>query len=272
MSALRNAALEYLGAGWRVFPCRRDKRPLVGGGFHAASADADVIRRWWTRWPTASIGAPVPASLAVVDLDVVHDGLSTLAGLQAVYGLLPVTLTCRTGSGGAHHYFLHPGGTLRQGAGLLGPGLDTRMPGKGFTILPPSPHPSGRCYAWIEPTARPAPMPPWLAALLRPPLPPVPGLPPIHAREAYVRAALEGELANVIGAPVGTRNTVLHLAAVKLGGLVGAGVVTELEVTAALLDAARASGYFSTDGERAARATVASGLDWGRRHPREVAR
>lgn len=276
MISLRDAALRYAEKGWSVFPCALNKRPLVRGGFHAATADADQVRRWWARWPSASLGAPVPPSMVVVDVDVQHDGLETLTKLQSEHGTLPVTLTCRTGSGGAHHYLRHPGGELRQTTGLLGVGLDTRVPGRGYVILPPSRHPSGQCYEWIEPLVDAAPMPAWLVALLRPPVrdpsPPSPGAVSRISRchPAYLRAAITGEMAAVLGAPIGTRNAVLHRAAVKLGTFVGAGLLSVGEVLTLLLEASRASGYVASDGDWSARRTIQSGLAWGMRHPRAV--
>jgi hypothetical protein len=38
--------------GNAVFPCDNDKRPFTAHGFKDASTDPDLIRRWWTRWPT----------------------------------------------------------------------------------------------------------------------------------------------------------------------------------------------------------------------------
>lgn len=257
--------------GWAVFPCTLDKRPLIDGGFHAATRDPEQIREWWRRWPNASIGAAIPDSLAVLDVDG-ETGKATLTDLEQAYEPLPATLLCRTGGGGLHFYWLHPGGELRQGAGILGPGLDTRMPRKGYVILPPSPHQAGRSYEWQDPAIRIASMPPWLAALLRPPQP-VRSTPRVRAiGTAYVRAALAGEVAAVAGAPVGGRNNQLHMSAVKLGSLVGAGGLSESDAIAALLEGARACGYLDSDGERAARLTIQSGLSYGVAHPRERAR
>jgi hypothetical protein len=87
-----------------------------------------------------------------------------------------------------------------------------------------------------------------------------------------VRAAIEGEIARVLSAPVGTRNDTLYVAAVKLGTLVGAGVLGDMEAEATLLDAARVNGYVASDGERSARSTIRGGLSWGQRHPREIRR
>ena len=272
-TVLLQPALEYARAGWAVFPCARNKRPLIDGGFHAASAAPDVLAAWWTTWPDASIGAPVPPAFTVIDVDPRHGGEETLKKLAQKQGPLPETLTCLTGGGGRHVYFLHPGGDLRQGASILGPGLDTRVPGKGYVILPPSPHPSGRFYVWEKPAVKAVPMPSWIVDALRPPQPqrsPSGAFPRVP--DAYARAALEGELATVAGAPIGVRNARLHVGAVKLGSLVGAGLLLESDVLASLLDGARACGVLDDDGERAARATIVSGLAWGMRNPREVRR
>jgi hypothetical protein len=48
-------------------------------GLYAATSDPDRVGRWWDRWPQANIGARVPASLLVVDLDPRHGGLARLA-------------------------------------------------------------------------------------------------------------------------------------------------------------------------------------------------
>jgi hypothetical protein len=71
-----------------------------------------------------------------------------------------------TGGGGHHLYFRHPGGSVRNRAGLA-PGLDLRADG-GYVVAPPSLHPSGRHYAWRaghEPEqVALAPAPAWLTA------------------------------------------------------------------------------------------------------------
>lgn len=268
--SLQEAALDYARQGWGVFPCGRNKKPLIEGGFHAASSEPDQINAWWARWPRASIGTAVPESLAVIDVDGL-EGKATLAGLVRDHGKLPTTLTCRTGGGGWHLYYLHPGGELRQGSGVLGPGLDTRMPGKGYTILPPSGHPSGRRYTWRDPEAPIARLPTWIALRLRPPprRRPAPApAPDIEAADAYVQAAVEGETEAVRTAPVGARNETLHRAACALGTLVGAGLLGEREARAALLHAA--ADYIADDGELAAQRTIRSGLEWGAQHPRKV--
>src|SRR5947209_6605507 len=103
-STLLESALPYARRGWRVFPCGRNKEPLIPRGFYAATTDENQISEWWTRWPHAAIGI-LCDGIAVLDVDVKHDGPATLARLEAEYGKLPETYTVRTGSGGLHYYY-----------------------------------------------------------------------------------------------------------------------------------------------------------------------
>jgi len=66
-------ALALAAAAWEVFPCRptgcQAKSPLTLHGHHDATMDPDVIKARWQRWPDAMIGAAVPDSLLVIDID-----------------------------------------------------------------------------------------------------------------------------------------------------------------------------------------------------------
>jgi hypothetical protein len=87
---------------------------------------------------------------------------------------------------------------------------------------------------------------------------------------AYADAALANELAAVARAKRGARNETLNRAAFSLGQFVGAGALSGLEVEERLYGAAQASGLVADDGERAVRATIASGLNGGMKQPREI--
>src|SRR5690625_3364882 len=108
VGSAQRAALAYAEVGLAIFPCRPDKSPLTGRGFHDASADPDKIKEWWARWPNALIGLPTtPANgIAVVDLDVCKDTGETIGEDEArKRGWLPLLLTApsaRTPSGGRH--------------------------------------------------------------------------------------------------------------------------------------------------------------------------
>ena len=83
--------------------------------------------------------------------------------------------------------------------------------------------------------------------------------------ESYMRAAIDGEAASVAEAQASTRNTALNRAAFRLGTIPG--MSTETAVGALML-AAGSNGYTKEHGERAARATIESGLRAGIRSQR----
>ncbi|RMD78796.1 MAG: DNA primase [Gammaproteobacteria bacterium] len=144
-----------------------DKRPLVPWQSlqHHRPSPREVVR-WFRRWPRANVGIVTGriSGLVVLDVDPAHGGEASLARLEEAHGPLPETVACRTGGGGRHLYFAHPGGVVRNRAGLA-QGLDLRGDG-GYVVAPPSVHLSGARYAW-ESGRSPweqelAPLPEWL--------------------------------------------------------------------------------------------------------------
>ncbi len=279
---MAHEAIAYAKSGWWVFPvhsptrrgcsCGRadcdsvGKHPRPCNGLTAATCDLETIEEWWWRWPTANIAAVVPDGLLVVDLDPRHGSDGTAEGLA-----LPDTLTVRTGGGGEHRYYTHPGGDLRQGAAVEGPGVDTRMPGRGYVLLPPSKHSSARRYRWIDASAAVANLPERVIQVLRP-RPFRPASRPTATRDtdhrvrrgAYGEAALAREAESVRMALQGCRNDVLNKASFSLGQLVVDGLLDLPEVVDGLMTAARACGL----SELEARRTIESGLAAGQRCPR----
>lgn len=176
--SMASAALDLARLGWRILPlhgivhghctCGRPecgksagKHPrILTGAEHAGAAtvDREIIRSWWNKWPDANLGVMTGPISGVVVLDVDGErGLETLAQLVAAIGPLPPTVTSRTGSGGLHYLFAHPGADHRvcnraHALGTPGPdgrtGLDIRGNG-GLFVLPPSLHYSGQRYEWI---------------------------------------------------------------------------------------------------------------------------
>ena len=162
------AAASYLSRGWSVLPVRRgDKRPLVlWETLQQHRADAATLAQWFSRWPGANVGVITGeiSNLIVLDVDPKHGGDDSLAELERRFGKLPDTVEARTGGGGRHLYFAHPGGLLLNRVGLR-QGIDLRGDG-GYVVAPPSLHPSGEHYAWA-PARSPdeiglAPLPRWL--------------------------------------------------------------------------------------------------------------
>lgn len=150
---LRAAALAYLQRGWSVIPVRpREKRPIVAWQvFQQERPTADQIERWWLRWPDANVGIVTGAisGLVVLDVDPRHGGDASLERWTQAHGPLPPTVEARSGGGGRHLYFAHPGGIIHNRVEFL-PGIDVRADG-GLIVAPPSVHPNGRRYVWVEP-------------------------------------------------------------------------------------------------------------------------
>ena len=165
---IAQAAAAYLARGWSVLPLRHgDKRPLIRWEpLQQTHADAATLAQWFAHWPDANIGIVTGeiSNLIVLDVDPKHGGDDSLAQLEYRFGKLPATVEARTGGGGRHLYFTHPGGFVPNRAGLR-QGIDLRGDG-GYIVAPPSLHPSGQHYAWApgcapEETALAA-LPRWL--------------------------------------------------------------------------------------------------------------
>lgn len=166
-------ALASARNGWCVFPCRetgpKAKAPYTATGFKEASYTPQVIKAWWSKWPHALIGAVVPDSLIVLDLDPRHGGTKDV--LEAVTGPLPPTLTVLSGrgDGGLHLYYRKPAGDLTDTG--LPDGVDLRKGGKHYCIIPPSKHPvTGEPYTWLD-TRPPAVLPARAVEAIRRPEP-----------------------------------------------------------------------------------------------------
>lgn len=202
------AARSYLARGWSVVPVQsRSKRPLIKWEpLQHSRPKAKDVSAWFRRWPDANVAVVTGeiSGLVVLDVDPRHGGDDSLIDLERRYGPLPATVESITGGGGRHVYFLHPGGVLRNRAGLAA-GIDLRGDG-GMIIAPPSVHPNGRRYEWEvshHPDDTPlAPMPPWLLSLARGDTPYL-GHSPSHWRDLVQEGVAQGERNNAIASLTG---------------------------------------------------------------------
>jgi hypothetical protein len=298
-ATVSQAALAYAGRGWQVLPlwwplstgdcacglpdCESvGKHPiprLVPHGVHDASSRLGTVALWWRLVPHANVGirTGIESRLVVLDVDG-PPGRQALRALVAERGLFPAAWA-RTGGGGWHAYFGHPGETVPSSAGRLGDRLDVRGEG-GYVVGPPSRHWSGRAYRWIvfpddgsaATTGRGEvpPLPGWMLELAVPAASAASQPSPVWLRTdhagTYAAAAVEREAHEVAQAPAGQRNHRLNRAAFRIGQLVGAGLVDETAAVAALVNAGLAAG----PGERKIRSTVRRAIQAGKRHPRQV--
>lgn len=168
------AAHDYAVRGWSVIPfVHAGKRPSIPWReFETRAPTLAEVDAWFDAQPDANVGMVTGAvsNLVVVDVDPAHGGTASLAALVRSHAPLPVTTEARSGGGGRHLYFAHPGGKVPNRKGLV-PGIDVRGDG-GCIVAPPSLHPNGRRYAWVPGRAPndvpPAALPPWLLDLIRP--------------------------------------------------------------------------------------------------------
>jgi Bifunctional DNA primase/polymerase, N-terminal len=182
---LLHAALYYARGGRPVFPCCPwdgtylnhkgepidAKAPLVTHGFKDASTELQQICTWWAQFPYAMIGSPVAPDELCLDVDPRNGGdrwaLVEMAGITE----LPITRMVLSGryDGGHHLFFQRPLGQLTD-VRIKKIGIDIRVGGKHYTILPPSVHDvTGGIYRWRwDPDAPAAPLPVEVAKLLEP--------------------------------------------------------------------------------------------------------
>ncbi|OJF09781.1 bifunctional DNA primase/polymerase [Couchioplanes caeruleus] len=252
------AALALAAEGFPVFLLAGGKRPVANcpacpkvsedpghdpqactcltcHGFYAATRDPDRIAALVTAVPGGMLAIRTGriCNLCVLDIDPRNGG-------TVLPDLMPPTRCVRTGSGGWHLYYDHPGVPLA--AKLCGhDGIDIKADG-GYVVAPPSVHPStGQPYRRVG--DRPmVEMPPPLVALCRPVDPPAAPAATVTLISqgqgiSSPTALLAAHLDAVARAPQGTRRTTLYGAARGVARMVAAGALTPAAAYDALYDA-----------------------------------
>lgn len=226
---LRDAALAYAAAGWRVHPLYEGaKRGRLPEWQKVATSDVAQVERWWGQWPYANIGILCGEGLVVFDVDL-HgdaDGFETVAYLARQGFHLPEGPIAESAGGGAHHWLRVSQRVGKKGSFL--PGVD--LLGEATSVVvPPSRTPTGR-YTWITPPpGRLADLPPapsWLLAVLRGKEAPPPSPRPSYARprfpqgdqERWFWKVAEKWVAEMAHAAPGTRHDMLVQAAMAIVG------------------------------------------------------
>ena len=166
-------ALGLAAAGIKVFPVsvfrsgdKWKKAPAIaksagGSGHRDATTDPDQIREWFSRRGKRIVGLPATDNgWLILDFDG-PTGRATLQGLEDEHGEL-VTFAVGTGDG-LHLYLQHPGGMVKNRAGVL-PGMDVRT--QGWVVAPsPTKSPGEKRYKIIDGSAI-AEAPEWLVEIV----------------------------------------------------------------------------------------------------------
>ncbi len=161
-------ALALAARGFYVFPIVPGKKapPLINDFPANATRDTQQIEEWWGKWSDANIGISTSTfgdgeALLVVDVDNkgAKHGNEEVLRLELEGFDLPATCTQHTPTGGRHLVY-SVSAPVRQGANVLGPGLDTRSRG-GYIVAAGSAVPAGE---YSGDGAAIAPAPDWLVA------------------------------------------------------------------------------------------------------------
>lgn len=277
MSTILEAALQYADRGYSVLPLVGKKPATDWTERQQRRATTAFIQAWDRKGLLSNVGivcGRISGNLAVIDLD----GLTAIEAFQARWPDLLDTYTVATGSGRGKHLYYKPD-RLPNTTRYIGHTGNVELRADGcYVVAPPSVHPdTGKLYE-IERDVAPRrvkdmqPVVMWIIGLIRAKQaahnkPASPGADDLRRTIGYeraARAALYYEARDVAAAREGTRNETLHRAAYNLGQLVGDGLLTESEVTAALLGAAMAANYPAGEAGR----TIRSGMTAGIAEPR----
>ncbi|MDP3697159.1 MAG: bifunctional DNA primase/polymerase [Candidatus Taylorbacteria bacterium] len=125
----QDAALYYYKLGFSVMPVGLDKKPFIDWKkYQTVRASEEEIRGWWEQFPKANVGVITGAISGIVVIDVERGGKTND---------LPATVISKTGSGGSHHIYKHPGKPVFNSTKKLRELTDIRGDG-GFIVAPPS--------------------------------------------------------------------------------------------------------------------------------------
>lgn len=273
-----NSIRLYLKRGLSLIPTNRaNKLPFFKWG---QWADEKALPKQWTEWWKAYPGCNVsviysstdtPEGTQLVCVDTDTDVAEAWVLAQSD---LPQTPTVETANG-YHRYYLAPKG-LRHFAGTKG--LPEVRCGRHYSQLPPSIHPTGVVYSWVEGLSLEqvdfAPLPQWGIALMERAEEELPAAAHRKAQTGvsdrarrYGLAALQRHADELAATHAGGRNDGLNTAAFSLGQLIPSGCIEECEARQTLLAACQANGLLKDDGLKACEATLDGGLRAGQASP-----
>lgn len=141
---------DYVDIGWSVLPVKpSEKRPYMTNWlqYNKTKATRATVENWFNSLSGAGVGMVTGKISNIVVLDVESYCPTPISEILKKY---PTQLISRTGSGGYHLFYQYPTNVPRV-ANRVGifEGADLRADG-GFIVLPPTVHPSGNKYEWVQ--------------------------------------------------------------------------------------------------------------------------
>lgn len=159
-TSMLDAALGYLSRGWSVIPLQGKIPRVHWADYKTRKPTEQEVRAWWSQWPEAGVGAALGRVSGIVRVDA--DGGGASVELERLGGL-PPTMEFATPSGGRGWLLQYVEGVATE---ILWKGDEGHselrvQSDRAYTVLPPSLHPAGGRYAWVN-SLPPAKVPQWL--------------------------------------------------------------------------------------------------------------
>ena len=140
----------YVDSGWSILPVKpEEKRPFMTNWlqYTKTRAPLSMVENWFRTLSGAGVGAVTGKISNIVVLDVENWCKTPIEELLKKY---PTQLVAKSGSGGWHLYYQYPTNVTKVSnrVGIF-EGADLRADG-GFIVLPPTKHPNGNKYEWVQ--------------------------------------------------------------------------------------------------------------------------
>lgn len=141
---------DYIDFGWSILPVKpEEKRPYMTNWlqYTKTRASREMAENWFNTLTGAGVGAVTGKISNIIVLDVENYCPTPIEEILKKY---PTQLISRTGSGGYHLFYQYPQNVTKVANRVrIFEGADLRADG-GFIVLPPTRHPSGGKYEWVQ--------------------------------------------------------------------------------------------------------------------------
>lgn len=141
---------DYIHSGWSILPVKpEEKRPYMTNWlqYTRTRAPKEMVENWFNNLSGAGVGAVTGKISNIVVLDVESWCKTPIEELLKKF---PTQMISKSGSGGYHLFYQYPVGRnkISNRVGIFD-GADLRADG-GFIVLPPTVHPNGMRYEWVQ--------------------------------------------------------------------------------------------------------------------------
>lgn len=154
-------AEHYWSAGWRgILPLPPNRKEPPPYGYTGANGEwpsfADVFA-WAEENPSANIALRLPSNVLGIDVDCYSGkvGRRTLDNAISRWGPLPLTWVSTSRDDGVSGIYLFRVPDDLRWPGEVGPAIELIQRRHRYMVAPPSVHPSGKPYGWIDPDGYP---------------------------------------------------------------------------------------------------------------------